>query len=129
MTGSVVVGYVPKPEGRAALERATEESRLREAPLVVVMSRRSANEGTPEAEEETAEVRALLEQSGVEFDLRPLVSVLEPAEDLIRTATEVEAQLLVIGLRRRSPVGKLVLGSNAQRILLDSPCSVLAVKP
>ena len=128
-SATIVVGYVPKPEGRAALERAVEEARLREASLVVVTSRRSAQEGTPAAEEEMAEVREVLTQSGVEFDLRPLVSVFDPAEDLIRTATEVEAQLLVIGLRRRSPVGKLVLGSNAQRILLDSPCSVLAVKP
>ena len=128
-SGSIVVGYVPKPEGRAALERAVEEARLRAASLVVVTSRRSAQEGTPAAEEEMAEVSAVLVESGVEFDLRPLVSVFDPAEDLIRTATEVDAQLLVIGLRRRSPVGKLVLGSNAQRILLDSPCSVLAVKP
>ena len=51
------------------------------------------------------------------------------AETLIGTAEETEATLIVIGLRRRSPVGKLILGANAQRILLDSPCPVLAVKP
>ncbi len=44
-------------------------------------------------------------------------------------AERSSADLIVIGLRRRSPVGKLILGSNAQRILLDAPCPVLAVKP
>jgi nucleotide-binding universal stress UspA family protein len=60
--------------------------------------------------------------------VRHFVRGLEPAEDLISIAEEVEAELIVIGLRRRTPVGKLILGSNAQRILLDASCPVLAVK-
>ena len=52
----------------------------------------------------------------------------EPAEDLIVVAEETDASLIIIGLRRRTPVGKLILGSNAQRVLLDAPCDVLAVK-
>src|SRR5665647_866365 len=56
-------------------------------------------------------------------------AALDVAEDIIGAASREEAVLIVIGLRRRSPVGKLLLGSNAQRILLDAPCPVLAVKP
>ena len=60
--------------------------------------------------------------------MRQLVRGFEPAEDLISIAEDSDAELIVIGLRRRTPVGKLILGSNAQRILLDAPCPVLAVK-
>ena len=53
---------------------------------------------------------------------------LAAAEEILRIAVEQDAGLIVIGLRRRSPVGKLFMGSTAQQILLDAPCAVLAVK-
>jgi nucleotide-binding universal stress UspA family protein len=80
------------------------------------------------AEDDLGAIRARLEEAGVEHDIRQLVRGFEPAEDLISIAEANSAELLVIGLRRRSPVGKLILGSNAQRVLLDAPCPVLAVK-
>ena len=73
-------------------------------------------------------VRATLDASGVSYEVRQLVRGFEPAEDLISIAEANSAELIVIGLRRRSPVGKLILGSNAQRVLLDAHCPVLAVK-
>jgi len=126
--GSIVVGYVPKPEGRAALDQAVLEARLRDAEIVVVLSRRSAADHSG-AEEEQSEVESILAGTGIRFEVRPLATAFDPAEDLITVAAEKRAELIVIGLRRRSPVGKLVLGSNSQRILLDAPCPVLAVKP
>ena len=130
--GTIVVGYVPKPEGDAALDRAIEEAKLRGDKLVVVNSHRGGREydGEDATRDDAAmeSVKAKLEGSGVELDLRQLVRGFEPAEDLISIAEANSAELIVIGLRRRSPVGKLILGSNAQRILLDAHCAVLAVK-
>jgi nucleotide-binding universal stress UspA family protein len=123
---------VPKPEGEAALESGIAEARLRGAKVVVVNSHRGGSEfdddDSTRSQSEMERIKARLEESGVEHELRQLVRGFEPAEDLIGIAEDAEAELIVIGLRRRSPVGKLILGSNAQRILLDAKCPVLAVK-
>jgi nucleotide-binding universal stress UspA family protein len=129
---AIVVGYVPRAEGRAALRRAAEEARLRSTRLIVVNSARGGvgfdDDDSLDHERELAEVRARLDEEGIENEVRQLVRGHDPAEDLIAVAGEVGADFIVIGLRRRTPVGKLILGSNAQRILLDAPCPVLAVK-
>ena len=129
---TIVVGYVPRAEGRAALRRAAEEARLRSTKLIVINSNRGGGhldeEDAVEHERELAQVRAELDAEGIEHEVRQLVRGLDPAEDLIAVATETEADFIVIGLRRRTPVGKLILGSTAQRIRLEAPCPVLAVK-
>jgi nucleotide-binding universal stress UspA family protein len=130
--GAVVVGYVAKPEGDAAVEQGIAEARLRNAKLIVVNSHRGGREFDDDtsvrSEQDLTGLEARLKESGVEFEVRQLVRGYEPAEDLIGIAESSEAELIVIGLRRRTPVGKLILGSNAQRILLDAHCPVLAVK-
>ena len=129
---TVVVGYVPKPEGAAALTTAIQEAKLRGATLVVVNSHRGGpgfdQEAASKVESHMEDVRRQLDESGLSSDVRQLVRGFEPSEDLIKVAQDADAELIVIGLRRRTPVGKLILGSNAQRVLLDAHCPVLAVK-
>lgn len=129
---TIVVGFVPTKEGRAALSRAVEEARLRQSKLVVINSNRGGrdydDDTSQTAEAELQRVTDELRGDGLELEVRQLVRGNEPAEDLIAVANDTDADLIVIGLRRRTPVGKLILGSNAQRILLDAPCAVLAVK-
>jgi Universal stress protein family len=115
----IVVGYSAKPEGKAALARAVEEAGLRSARLVVVHT-----SPDPEVDELTDRLAA----AGVVYEIRQAPDALDPAEELIAVADATDAEFIVIGLRRRSPVGKLLLGSNAQRVLLDASCPVLAVK-
>ena len=127
---TIVVGYVPKPEGRAALRAALEESAWRGEPLHVVNT--SPGDATIDpayaTEADLAEVRRELERSGVGFHIEHHISGRDGAEDVVATAERLDASLVVIGLRRRTATGKLLFGSNAQRILLDVRCPVLAVK-
>lgn len=129
---AIVVGYVGTKEGRAALARAAQECLLRGSKLVVISSQKGGRDFDAEESDafarELEQVQASLAENGLECDVRELVRGNDPSEDLISVAEEVSAEFIVIGLRRRSPVGKLILGSNAQRILLDASCPVLAVK-
>ncbi|MGH3330695.1 MAG: universal stress protein, partial [Nocardioidaceae bacterium] len=100
--GTIVVGYVPKPEGKAALRRAAEEAKLRGSSLVVVNSHRGGREfdrdDAIESEAQLEEVRSELRGAGVEHEVRQLVRGMDPAEDLVNVATEVNAEFIVIGL-------------------------------
>jgi nucleotide-binding universal stress UspA family protein len=130
VTGVVVVAYTPRADGRAALHRAVEEARLRGLRLVVVNASRGDALVDPAfaPPEDVEEVRALLDGTAVPHEIRQQPSGDEPADQVVDIADEVGAELIVIGMRRRSAVGKLLLGSTAQRILLDARCPVLAVK-
>jgi nucleotide-binding universal stress UspA family protein len=129
---AIVVGYVPTPEGQAALQAARQEAQDRQQKLVVVNSHKGGasfdGDEAIRTEEELNAVRSELEAAGVEFEVMTLVRGNDPTDDLIEIADQVGASLIVIGLRRRTPIGKLVLGSNAQRILLEADCPVLSVK-
>lgn len=128
----IVAGFLRSAEGRAALQRAIEETRLRDGELVVVHSMRG---GTRDEERQVLTYREEFEQlehelagAGIRYRLIEYARGNSPSEDLLQVAADEKADLLVIGIRRRSPVGKLVLGSNAQDVLLHADCAVLAVK-
>jgi nucleotide-binding universal stress UspA family protein len=128
---SVVVGYVPTQVGEAALSHAIEEAQRRDTLLVLVNTSRGDALVDERFADETqlGELRSRLAASGVAHDVVQSVRGREAHEEILTTAQERRAELIVIGLRRRSAVGKLLMGSTAQRVLLEAPCPVLAVKP
>jgi nucleotide-binding universal stress UspA family protein len=127
---TIVVGYVPTPEGEAALTAAISEARLREEPLHVVNTSRgdSLVDSRFATGDALAEVRRRLDESGVVYEVDQHVGSHEASEEVVDLADRIRASLIVIGLRRRTPTGKLLTGSQAQRILLHANCPVLAVK-
>ncbi|MGJ9413782.1 universal stress protein [Aeromicrobium sp. CF4.19] len=128
---TVLVGYLPGAEGAAAFLAGLSEARRRGEDLLVLNSPRSGSPMTAtRADEDDV---AGLERQGLEAGVTLQVRQDAHADDLVdmvlTVADEVDASVIVIGLRHRSAVGKLLMGSTAQRILLDSSRPVLAVKP
>lgn len=127
---SIVVGYIPTAEGEAALDRAIEESSRRQQRLVVINSSRGESlvDNRFIQPDQAVTLQDRLQESGISFELLQPVGGNDAAQEVLTTAEENQADLIVIGLRKRSAVGKMILGSTAQRILLQATCDVLAVK-
>jgi nucleotide-binding universal stress UspA family protein len=127
---TIVVGYSADPFGRTALEHGIAEAKLRGSSLCVVNS--TAGDAYVDARfAQSTEVHDIEEQlanCGVEFELTQPVGV-DAAQELLNRMERDVAELLVIGVRHRNPVGKLLLGSVSQQLLLECPKPVLAVKP
>jgi nucleotide-binding universal stress UspA family protein len=127
---TIVVGYVPTPEGEAALIRAGEEARMRVEKLVVVSLTRGES-GAAAAYPQTSALSRMIADikgEGVDVDVQHKEKAGDAADEILAAADEAEASLVVVGLKKRSAVGKLMLGSTAQTVMLRAKCSVLGVR-
>ncbi|MDF3309101.1 universal stress protein [Rhodococcus sp. T2V] len=124
---SVILSYVPTVEGRGALAFGFTEARMRATDLVVIADGDSASAAGFEAELHSAREEA--DAAGVDYRIARNEPGRSHADNLIDASYDSAAELLVLGMRRRSPVGKLLMGSVAQRVLLEAQCPVVGVKP
>jgi nucleotide-binding universal stress UspA family protein len=126
---TIVVAHADTPPGQAALAAALEEGALRQEDVVLVPAVRGA--ATPDPEQAAAawpEQTEALRRTGNRV-LAQVGDLGDPSDTVVQVAQRLDASLIVLGVRHRSPVGKAVFGSTAQRIILDATCPVLTVKP
>jgi nucleotide-binding universal stress UspA family protein len=133
----VVAPFLSTPEGKAALARAVDEARRRGTTLHLVAFVASPEKaGVAEAyaseraslDASMSHEAARIEASGLACEGHSPVGFHRLAAAVMDVAKTVSAEMIVIGIRRRSRVGKLVMGSDAQDILLNADCEVLTVK-
>jgi nucleotide-binding universal stress UspA family protein len=127
---TLVVAYVPRPEGQAALDKGIEIAKRRNEPLIVVNASPDGDVTDPAFADvpDFERVQTLLENTGLDVDFKQFVRGKNAVEEISELVDSMNVSLLIIGLRKRTPIGKFIMGSVAQELLLTVPCPVLAVK-
>jgi nucleotide-binding universal stress UspA family protein len=127
----IMVGYDRSKVAKDALELAKKHAKAFDAKVHVLTSLEQSNdlqiEDIQRAEHELEYETASLKEDNISCETQAIVSLLSPGEDLIQFAEENEIDEIVIGVRRRSKVGKLIFGSTAQFVILNAPCPVVSV--
>ncbi|AUH70058.1 MULTISPECIES: universal stress protein [Gordonia] len=124
----IVVGYSSGSFGRTCLEHGIDEARRRGTDLLVINAVSEARGQRYAEADEIVQIQERLSSSGVKFRITQPIGT-TPAEELLNAMDDPEAELLIIGMRRRTQVGKLLLGSTSQYLLVECRKPVLVVKP
>ena len=127
---AIVIGFIPDQYGEAALAHGLAEAERRNTGVVVVNT--TKGDALVDRRYLGAEGKVTLDQrlaeSGVDHEVRQTMGS-DVADEILAVAKDVGADAIVIGIRHRSAVGKLIMGSVAQRVIIDATCPVIAVKP
>jgi nucleotide-binding universal stress UspA family protein len=128
----ILVGYDQTAEAGRALELAIRHAKAFGAKVDVLKSRSTGTEEEVlniEKDKELLEnAKRMLEEAGVECKTYLMIRGETPAEDLIDFAEENEVDEIIVGIAKKSRVGKLIFGSNAQYVILHAPCPVVTVQ-
>ena len=127
---TVLLAYIRTPDGDAALAAAVDEARRRATKAVVVnVTRPVAEVDSPMSAEQALDaVAALFEGAGVDVEVRQLPASPDRAGAILAVMSEIQPELVVIGMHKRNPMGELIIGSTSQRIIRGAECPVLVVK-
>jgi len=129
---NIMVGYDRSNVAKEALALSKKHAKAFDAKIYVVRSLAQSREmkldDIQTAEQELDKIRRSFRDEGIVCKTEAIISSISPGEDLVQFTKEKEIDEIIIGIKRRSKVGKLLFGSNAQYILLTAQCPVIAVK-
>lgn len=129
----VLVAYLARPDGEAALRAGIDLARRLDGAVLVASAVHAGPREVP-ADQTAATFQRLQDlelpdgAGEVEIETRQLVTNRPGSTALVELARQWRASMLVCGIRNRTPVGKALMGSVSQDLILSAPCPVLAVR-
>ena len=129
---NILVGYDGSNSAKDALKLAKDHAMALDAKVDIVTSMVGAKnnqyDDVRQAELGLEYAKALLEEDSIDCETHLLIRGLSPGEDLVQFAEDNQINEIIVGVRRRSKVGKLLMGSTAQHVILNAPCPVVTIK-
>lgn len=128
----ILICYDGSEPSKKAVQLALTQAEAFEGKIYIVTT---LEKGTPHNQDEIdvakkglADAQDMVSSAGAECQTDLLIHGLGPGEDLVKYAQEKKIDMAVIGIVKRSKLGKLVFGSTAQYLILNAPCPVLTVR-
>ncbi len=129
---NLVLAYDGSDSSKTALELTKKLAKEMKAKVNVVVSRiggrTSDTKAIDEAEMQLKFVEEELAKAGITYEQHLLIRGLQPGEDIVDFAEEVQADFIIVGIVKTSRVGKIITGSTAQHVILNASCPVITVK-
>lgn len=128
----ILVGYDGSTSAKEALKLARKHALAFKGSVIIVTSMEKGTEAQQrqieEAERGLEWAKSMFTEKKIECRTHLLIRGLAPGEDILEFARENGVGEIVVGVKRRSKVGKLLMGSTAQYVILQAPCPVVTVK-
>ena len=128
----ILVGYDGSNSAKDALALAKKHAAAFNAQVIIVSSLTGGSvTHAVEVEHATEDLelaKKMFDDEEIQCDTKLLVRGMTPGEDIVNYAKEKAIDEIIIGIKRRSKVGKLLFGSNAQYVIIKAPCPVVTVK-
>jgi len=128
----ILVGYDGSNSAKEALKLARKHARAFKGSVDVITSMEKGTEQQQQAIEEAERglewAKTIFTEKGLECRTHLLIRGLAPGEDILDFARENNVDEIIVGVKRRSKVGKLLMGSTAQYVILQASCPVVTVK-
>jgi nucleotide-binding universal stress UspA family protein len=128
----IMVAYDGSNASKRGLKLAITHAKAFNAKVYVLTSMVKGEEkhlkDIEKAEHDLEYANSLFEKENIPSETHLLIRGLSPGEDIVQFAKENKIDEIIVGIEKKSKVGKFVFGSNAQYVILEAPCPVIAVK-
>jgi nucleotide-binding universal stress UspA family protein len=128
----ILVGYDGSNAAKEAMDLALKSAQAFQATVSVVTSMAKGTEENQkeieQAERGLEYAQSIFEKGNIDCKTHLLIRGMSPGEDLVKFAQDNGIHQIFVGVKRRSKVGKLLMGSTAQYVILNAPCPVMTIK-